>query len=132
MVKEFQQLRKQMTQRLLEQQQQKMEMVALVEQQAKEKEIWLMDIIELIDKLSRKETIVVQTLQLDTPPKQVVEEIYNNIQNDLLLLLSKYGVQPIVGDEQFEQEKETGHPSTLDQPTSPRKRFRYQGKILKK
>lgn len=132
MVKEFQQLRKQMTQCLLEQQQQRKEMTDLVAEQAREKEEWFLDIIDLVEKLSRKETITEQALELEVSPKHDLKKIYNNIQSDLILLLSKYDVQPIAENRQFKEEEERANDKTLAEATYPLKRFTYQGKILRK
>ena len=132
MVKEFQQLRKQMTQRLLEQKEQRKEITALVAKQAMEKEGWLLDIIDLIEKLSRKETIIEQAQQVEVPPEHDSREIYNNIQSDLILLLNKYGVQLIVENGWIKEEGEVGIDKTSEETTAPPKRFIYQGKILEK
>ncbi len=132
MVKEFQQLRQQMTQLLLKQQQQQQEMTAFKAGITKDKEEIFLDVIELIEQLARREELGEQTLQLEHTPKYTLPEIYNNIKKDLIQLLVKNGVQPIAEHLGFDELPKTQNKGNLDQARLSRKRYSYQGKILKK
>jgi len=119
MVKEFQQLRKQMVQILLKQQ-----------EQEQEKKRLFLDIIKVIELIEKKEEIAVRTLKLETVANENLPVIYNNIKRELIKLLAKYEVQPILGESIF-------NPTEFNQKTSmkegviyPKVKYSYLGKIL--
>ncbi|GEM_PF-4432912 len=130
MVKEFQQLRKQMIQLLLEQQQQQNELAAQSAKQEAEKKRLFLDIIAIIELLAQKEEIAIRAFKLEPVSSQNTSEIYNNIKNNLVKLLAKHDVRPITEntlsmDTKFNQKSmmKTGE-------VSPKIRFSYGGEFL--
>ena len=132
MVKEFQQLRKQMTQTLLKHQAQQKEIATIVTKNEAEKVRLFLDVISIIETIEKKEELALRNQRLTHLPKQNSSEIYNNIKNDLIKLLTKQNVHPI-------PERSIFSSSVSDDETViPKKniavplkvRYLYQGKVI--
>ena len=95
MVKEFQQLRKQITQTLRKEQAQRVEIETLIAKNEQEKKDLFLDIISIIEALEKKEAIAVKDLKSTQSAKDSLPEIFNNLKNDLTELLTKHNVHPI-------------------------------------
>ena len=132
MVKEFQQLRKQMTQILLENQQLKKESIGLIAKEVEEKENLFIDLIKLIEQLDLKAEIATKTLNSALVTNQDLPNTYNNIKNDLIQLLVKYDVQPIIGQNRMTESEKEGGSHSKEEGVYPKKRYSYRGKFLNK
>lgn len=120
MVKEFQLLKKHVTQLLVKQQQ---EIALLKKKQLEQQQEIFIDVVKLIEELSEKGEIANRALDQNNLIQPSPQETYNNIKNDLIQLLYKYDVQPItenVGSNQLDQTKD----SIIG--------YTYQGKVLKR
>jgi len=130
MVKEFQQLRMQMTQILLEKQQQQQEIEAIIVKQAQEKKQLFLAIIGMIESLEKKEEIAIRTLKLESVSNQNSPSIYNNLKNDLVKLLATHDVQPIAGENSYSPTKFSQKTPTTEKEIYPKTKYSYQGKVL--
>lgn len=130
MVKEFQQLRKQITQILLENHQQKKETIKLVAKEREEKEKVFVDLIKIIEQLARKEEVAIKVPKLASTTNQNLSDTYNNIKNALIKLLATHGVHAIIGREAVEESEGENREAINQRSAFPKKRFSYQGKIL--
>ncbi len=126
MVKEFQQLRKQMTQILLDNQAQQQKINSLVDQQEKEKKGLFLELIRIIELLEKKEKAHIRALKLETISNQNLPEAYNNIKNDLSALLAKYDVHPLSGEGTYNQIEVNSKEAIV----YPKTKYSYHGKIL--
>ena len=130
MVKEFQQLRKQVTQILAENHQQKQETIALIAKEVEEKERLFLDLIKIIEQLALKTEIATKLLKQEPEAHQNLPDTYNNIKNDLIQLLAKYNVQPIIGQNLIIEPEKEGGDEGRQERVFPKYIYSYQGKIL--
>lgn len=130
MVKEFQLLRKQLTQTLQAQQEQEKELTAQGVKQEMEKRKIFLDIISIIELLDQKEKTAIKALQLETVSSHNISEIYNNIKNDLVRLLAKHDVRPVTDNTLSTAAKFSQKPVINTVEIAPKIKFSYDGKML--
>lgn len=130
MVKEFQQLRKQMTQILLDNQAQQQKINSLVDKQEKEKKGLFLELIKIIELLERKEKIHIRALKLETVSNQNLPKVYNNIKNDLRALLAKYDVQSLSAEGTYGQIEFNSENIIKETVIYPKTKYSYHGEIL--
>jgi len=130
MVKEFQLLRKQMTQILLDNQAQQQATTNLINEQEKEKKSLFLALIKIIESLEKKEKIHKSSLKLENISKQDLPDTYNNIKNDLITLLAKYDVQPLSGEVTYGQIESNSKNMIKEALIYPKTKYSYLGEIL--
>lgn len=130
MVKEFQQLRKQMTQILFDNQTQQQTIKRLINEQEEEKKDLFLALIRIIESLDKKEKIHIRALKLKTVSEQDLPEIYSNIKNKLIALLTKYDVHPLSEEVTYGQIEFNSKNSIKEGGIYPKTKYSYRGKIL--